>query len=67
MSTRRSHHREMKYVSLAVLATASGAIAAVDFHDWRQVAAFVGANIVSACVASKAYHDLSSSISTKQS
>ncbi len=57
MTRRRSRIRAAKYIALAVLTTASASIAAVNFHDWRQVAAFVGAQIVSGCVAAKAYRD----------
>ena len=62
----RSRRRAAKYIALAVLTTASASIAAVDFHDWRQVVAFVGAQIVSGCVAGKAYHDTTASKVPKQ-
>ena len=61
-----SRRREVKYVILATLPTFSGGIAAVDFHDWRQVAAFVSALLFTGWTASRAYHDKSSSNTERQ-
>jgi len=53
--------RRTKYIAVAVLATASAGVATVDFHRWQQVLAFTLSLIVSACVAARAYNDLSAS------
>lgn len=61
MTPRQSILRLCTYVNAAVLATFIGGVAAVDFSNWKQVAAFVGGILLAGNNAVRAYIDKSPS------
>ena len=61
MTPAQSALRLTTYVNAAVLAAFIGGVAAVDFSNWKQVAAFIGGILLAGNNAIRAYIDKSPS------